>query len=250
MASLSGFNARDCVFQHDDCRNTHTFKHAGQNIGIQEQSDQYLDTTAALQKTINDWFDENSKCPPSAIDSYQAGTGAYGHFTQMVQDKSDRVGCAVVRYLKGGWYNTYIVCDYAVTNILNQPVYVRGQQCSQCTGNCGANYPGLCVSMSGGGGNTNTPPVNQPADTQPAPDNSQPSVDSGIAPVMDPGVAPVSDPGVTSVSDPGVAPVSDPGTQVVGPTTASNDQQILQNDQPDANSNGWLVPFNNDPSIY
>lgn len=206
LATLAGYNARDCVFKHDDCRNTHAYKNAGQNIALEEQSDQYMENTAAIQKSIDEWFNEYTKCPPSVIESYQTGTSVYGHFTQIVQDKSDRIGCAGVRYFQNGWYNTYIVCDYSATNLLGQPVYATGQQCSKCTGKCGSNYPGLCTSSNEVSDNTNAPTGDQSTAAQPESSVTQPdgavTVDTGVAPtVTDPTVVSTGNPDSTSMSD-------------------------------------------------
>lgn len=268
MASLSGFNARDCIMKHDDCRNTHTFKHAGQNLGLEEQSDQYLNNDAALRNTIDSWFDEYKKCPPSVIESYQVGSGDYGHFTQLVQDKSDRVGCAGMRFTKDGWYNTYIVCDYSVTNLLDQPVYATGPQCSQCTGTCGTNYPGLCSSTNDGrGGTSNKPTENQPANPgnvasgSPSPSEG----DSGSTVPIDPLVGPPDnqpdnpgnvDPGspTPSAVDLGSTTPVDPGPAVVDPSVTQsvdpNGQQSQQTQQPVQNANGWIPQTYNDPSLF
>lgn len=163
LATLAAYDARDCILKHDQCRNTHAFPKAGQNLGITMQSDQYLDSEAAIKQSINTWFDENAKCPQSAINSFpETGSADFGHFTQMVQDRADRVGCAAVRYVQGGWYTTYFVCDYSRTNVENEPVYVCGQACSQCAGKCGVNYPGLCVGSDVPSGGANPSAVGQP----------------------------------------------------------------------------------------
>lgn len=68
-----------------------------------------------------------------------------GHFTQIARDVSFKVGCSVSQYLKeGGWYTTYYVCDYAVTNISGGPVYDEGATASKCKTGTNPKYPALC----------------------------------------------------------------------------------------------------------
>lgn len=66
------------------------------------------------------------------------------HFTQMVRDRSDRIGCAISQFKANGFYNVYVVCNYAVTNIGNEPVYVEGRTASLCKTGVHKNYNGLC----------------------------------------------------------------------------------------------------------
>ncbi|KAI6227310.1 (pine wood nematode) hypothetical protein [Aphelenchoides fujianensis] len=52
-----------------------------------------------------------------------------GHFTQMAQGKNTKVGCAVL-YCKGT--GTLVFCNYERGNILNEPIYEAGEECSKC----------------------------------------------------------------------------------------------------------------------
>jgi Cysteine-rich secretory protein family len=70
------------------------------------------------------------------------------HFLQMVNDKSTKVGCAVMRYPnpdKDNFKTSYVVCDYSYGNICGLPSYVKGDQCSGCTTGCSTQYAGLCT---------------------------------------------------------------------------------------------------------
>lgn len=62
----------------------------------------------------------------------------------MVRDKSDRVGCAISQFPADGYYNVYVVCNYAVTNMQNEPIYIEGQTASSCRTGIHYNYTGLC----------------------------------------------------------------------------------------------------------
>ncbi len=57
---------------------------------------------------------------------------------------SPKIGCAIVNYFANSWKNTYLVCNYAQTNMISWPVYTTGTPCSGCKSGCSATYPGLC----------------------------------------------------------------------------------------------------------
>lgn len=68
-----------------------------------------------------------------------------GHFTAFVQDKQTHIGCAAINFqMRRNLYAIYLICNYAMTNVLRQPVYATGQPCSECTSGCNDEYPGLC----------------------------------------------------------------------------------------------------------
>lgn len=69
----------------------------------------------------------------------------WGHFTQIVRDASDRIGCAMSQYVKPGeWLTNYLVCDYAYTNLVGSAVYEVGPAASKCTTGPNPNFPALC----------------------------------------------------------------------------------------------------------
>lgn len=68
-----------------------------------------------------------------------------GHFTQVARDVSFKVGCSISQYIKeGGWYTTYYVCNYAVTNIVGGQIYEEGPMASKCKTGTNPKYPALC----------------------------------------------------------------------------------------------------------
>lgn len=67
-----------------------------------------------------------------------------GHFTQLVNDFSYKIGCAMSRYTTNKIYNSFLVCNYAVTNIINQTIYTVGPTASQCQTGTHPNYTSLC----------------------------------------------------------------------------------------------------------
>lgn len=71
-----------------------------------------------------------------------------GHFTQVVQDNSIEIGCGLIKWkqLKGTKLENvaYFVCNYAMGNMADQPIYVPGATASQCQTGNNPNYTGLC----------------------------------------------------------------------------------------------------------
>lgn len=79
---------------------------------------------------------------------------ANGHFTAMVNEKQTSMGCGLIQYKSGRFYNLFLVCNYAMTNVLGAPVYQSGTACSGCTTGCHPICKGLC--------NENEPIVAEP----------------------------------------------------------------------------------------
>ncbi|XP_037045280.1 antigen 5 like allergen Cul n 1-like [Bradysia coprophila] len=148
LASIAAMNAKTCVFAHDKCRNTAIFKYAGQNIAMTSSSPNYKDTVAAINQLFDLWYNEYVDCNMDQITKLTTITAAngnsFGHFTQIVMANSSKIGCAIVNYLANSWKNTYLVCNYAQTNMISWPVYTSGTPCSGCKSGCSTTYPGLC----------------------------------------------------------------------------------------------------------
>lgn len=66
-----------------------------------------------------------------------------GHFTVMVNDKNNALGCALIRHQYGGFKYHYFACNYSFTNILQQRVYQPGPPTSRCRRQHPV-YTGLC----------------------------------------------------------------------------------------------------------
>lgn len=63
----------------------------------------------------------------------------------MVNERSDRVGCAIARYTDAmGVSGTLLACNYAVTNVQNNPIYRAGPPASECLRGRNPNYTNLC----------------------------------------------------------------------------------------------------------
>lgn len=149
LAKMAWYNAITCEFGHDSCRNTKTFPRSGQNIAansVQGTNVDFDKPSDIITTQTQSWFDEYTIADMSNIKSFHGSpAGDIGHFTQLVHDKADRVGCALSQYIKpGGWYTTYYVCNYAETNVIGAEIYEDGPTASACKTGTNPNYPGLC----------------------------------------------------------------------------------------------------------
>lgn len=103
-----------------------------------------LDTKAIIIDMFNRWFNEYQSCGLLSIQNFSLGGAEIGHFTQIANNKASKVGCSLVQYIKYGTCNTYLVCNYALTNMLNEPIFTIGKAGSKCQTGVSAKYPGLC----------------------------------------------------------------------------------------------------------
>lgn len=67
-----------------------------------------------------------------------------GHFTAIVNEKTTRIGCSLVRHQINGFKYLYLVCNYSYTNFLGEPIYTPGPTCSYCETGQHRIYHGLC----------------------------------------------------------------------------------------------------------
>lgn len=75
--------------------------------------------------------------------SYISSETKIGHFTAMAQDRSDRVGCAAVRFNEN---ERMLACNYAFTNIIDSYVYQIGPPTTGCQSGADSYYTNLCSS--------------------------------------------------------------------------------------------------------
>uniref|UniRef100_A0A182FEZ1 Venom allergen-1 n=1 Tax=Anopheles albimanus TaxID=7167 RepID=A0A182FEZ1_ANOAL len=147
LATLAGHNARSCTLAHDRCRNTQIFRWAGQNLALMQYSGPARTVESIIDGFVASWWNEYRDTSTAHIDSYPSNHQgpAIGHFTQMASDRAWKIGCAMQYWFQDGFWNTYyLVCNYSFTNIVSQPVYVRGTTGSGCTTGMNPFYSGLC----------------------------------------------------------------------------------------------------------
>ncbi|XP_001663596.2 venom allergen 5 [Aedes aegypti] len=145
---LAEANARSCEYGHDKCRNTNWSKYVGQNIGVLRFFGLKITKQESMKYFMDAWFNEYAYAHPY-VDSYPKHYNGpqIGHFTQIVSDRTIKIGCGMVTYntYNGDlWTNDYFVCNYSFTNIIGQPAYTKGAAASQCSKGPSLTYPGLC----------------------------------------------------------------------------------------------------------
>lgn len=135
-------------FKHDACRATPAYRYSGQNLFISMSSINNINVDSAVSKACVSWFDEIKIANPALVDKFLMDHLAAGHFTVMVNDKNNFLGCAAstFKYQSSGrsWFSIMLTCNYQYTNMLNSATYVRGTPCSSCT--CSQTYRNLCAA--------------------------------------------------------------------------------------------------------
>lgn len=145
------------------------FPHAGQNIYVSHDSDDYPDAEEVIRDAFKAWNDEYKMSNMKIINSGKhprlkkknhekshfysyfyfyfyffvlSLNSGVGHFTQNVRDRVQSIGCALARYEKGDEYDSYFVCDYNETNM--GAVYGAGRFGVDCQSGHHEKYPALC----------------------------------------------------------------------------------------------------------
>ncbi|EDW29954.1 GL15814 [Drosophila persimilis] len=73
LAQLSAYNVLQCRMAHDECRNTNTYRYAGQNLSI--LFTRSVDVDDFLRQRIASWFDENRYATSGDMENYQMRGG-------------------------------------------------------------------------------------------------------------------------------------------------------------------------------
>lgn len=113
LATLASLNVMQCKMKHDSCRSTPKFKYAGQNLASSASFPHHLNLDSVIKKSIDNWFNEIKDAKQGDVKQCckSIKNKTIGHFTQVVQDKANRVGCAVARYSQDGMKHTLIACN-------------------------------------------------------------------------------------------------------------------------------------------
>lgn len=147
LAEMAALNVETCVYAHDECRNTYTFKYSGQNIGQPAWIGPEPTINSVISEQIDAWFDEYTETDMDNINTLSDLNSA--HFTLMVAEPNIRVGCAAIRSEETDtdsrvWQTLTFTCNYAYTNIAGQKVYRSGPATSQCVTGTNPQYEFLC----------------------------------------------------------------------------------------------------------
>lgn len=147
---LAEAHVAHCRFEHDQCRATPQYPYSGQNIYLQATLGYVPNATQAIERGIEGWFEEWKTARPSLVDKLTRDQSQAFHFTVMANDRNNRVGCGMIKYLspeKSQLFDAFLLtCNYEYTNILGQPVYARGKACTGCASGCSSKYQSLCKS--------------------------------------------------------------------------------------------------------
>uniref|UniRef100_A0A182W654 Venom allergen-1 n=1 Tax=Anopheles minimus TaxID=112268 RepID=A0A182W654_9DIPT len=148
LANLAEINVRSCRFAHDECRSTYQFLHAGQNLAV---GSYYLETNIfeIISNLTRLWYNEHRDTTQEVLDKYTTDYNAtIGHYTQMISDRTTAIGCGVVIYpqkMEDFVFKMVLyACNYALTSIVHQPVYLKGEPASRCATGTNPDYAGLC----------------------------------------------------------------------------------------------------------
>uniref|UniRef100_A0A1Y9IW78 Venom allergen-1 n=1 Tax=Anopheles minimus TaxID=112268 RepID=A0A1Y9IW78_9DIPT len=147
LANQAAHNVRSCRFHHDECRNTEQFRFVGQNIAEYRYTGSRKDLKELMVKEIHLWWSEHNVTTQRQLDEFptEEPEPQIEHFTQMVSDRTWKLGCSAQQWNEPGEDNVfYFVCNYSFSNMEGQPVYAKGKQASRCTTGGNALYPGLC----------------------------------------------------------------------------------------------------------
>jgi hypothetical protein len=141
---LASVNVRRCLYQHDQCHNINGIKFAGQNLYTMGTSGNLPDVKSMVASAIKNWYSEVVNATQANIDKCCNSQYTIGHFTQVVSDLANEVGCGLVTYTQNGFKNVEMACDYSRTNLPNQSVYKSGAPASECKTGKNPKYPNLC----------------------------------------------------------------------------------------------------------
>lgn len=137
-----------CHFAHDQCRATPQYPYSGQNIYFQATVGYEPNSTDAIERGLKGWFEEWKMAKPSIVDRVTTDQTKVFHFTVMVNDRNNYVGCGMIQYKtkeKAGTMDAFMLtCNYQYTNIINQPLYQKGRHCSNCSSGYSTRYKALC----------------------------------------------------------------------------------------------------------
>lgn len=132
--------------KHDQCRGTKAYKYAGQNLCTRKKSKEYENLDDAIDNCISTWYEEKEFASQQDIDRCcnLESSNPIGHFTVIVNDRANKVGCAIIRFKKKGRLQTLMSCNYSFTNMLDKKIYKTGKAASDCSAGTNPDYEALC----------------------------------------------------------------------------------------------------------
>jgi len=147
LAYTAFFNLKDCILTNDKCRTTPKYHNVGQNTHVVSASvTGYWDVELKIEDIIKDAWFKNLRDIANAADltfSYPP-SDEFHEFATIVQDRANRVGCAMHRWSYGGWDDLFVTCNYNYQVFEGSRVYEAGESASGCGTLINEEYPALC----------------------------------------------------------------------------------------------------------
>ncbi|XP_005191013.1 antigen 5 like allergen Cul n 1-like [Musca domestica] len=147
LADVAAYNVLQCKMSHDKCRNTETFKYAGQNLAWRSYWGK-PNYSSLFGKSFDMWYNEVKDVKMDYIKDFPKGYSGpdIGHFTVIMADRNIRVGCAAATYKDSGDKQIFLVaCNYATTNMVGNPIYANcSSPASKCENGKNSQYSNLC----------------------------------------------------------------------------------------------------------
>lgn len=104
------------------------------------------DMVKVAENSVKDWYAEIENTTMSDMTPCCPNLEKTGHFTQVIRDRADRVGCSAGHFHDLGAKLTVVTCNYSFGNLRDTPSYVTGAPASKCKSGNNPDYPALCSS--------------------------------------------------------------------------------------------------------
>ncbi|CAO1329590.1 unnamed protein product [Diamesa serratosioi] len=143
LAHTAVLNTKQCKFA-SDCHNSPEFTYAGQTKFMHEST---VNASAhfVMESAINSWYNNYLNTTALDISKFLSSRSSLiGTFTAMVTDRTNKIGCGMSYQLKSRWHVFLVTCNYASTNLIEDPVYKNGTTAAGCTTGVNPSYPALC----------------------------------------------------------------------------------------------------------
>ncbi|XP_055611885.1 antigen 5 like allergen Cul n 1-like isoform X2 [Uranotaenia lowii] len=150
LGRLSFNHAMQCSLDLNLCRNTVDHPAVGQNLRTFYFTDrfQWPSLEQMMESSIDLWFSERKQAEPDDIRNLTPSKAqSIGHFTQLISDRVESLGCNLVRYRVADWDEFHFVCYYSTENVEGAPVYEMGPTGEKCLSELSPDFVGLCSEV-------------------------------------------------------------------------------------------------------
>ncbi|KAH8266214.1 hypothetical protein KR038_009311, partial [Drosophila bunnanda] len=147
LAILAEFNAHMCMLDHDECRNSAQFPHAGQNVfrinmqRLVPKKEMIKLYPELLANATEAWWQESANITSAEIKKFPCSQNKPNNFATMAVEGNSHVGCAGVRYVVDNMTHFKLTCNYARAPMCGQPIY---ESIPGCESGKNEKYSALC----------------------------------------------------------------------------------------------------------